>query len=245
MFSICILDGNNDFGKEKCWLSEHVTAISNYQNTNGSQKVLAAFKEEKLSKEQVFFTLSHTNYLKLNNVKVYLSNNSQKQADLLFSANEIQQIKFPRKGSFLCVGKENSISPENFAIENIPALEELLPYQLLLFHNREQFVKFSSHMDQLCMDENICTIMEKLKEYRSGNVKLLEESRWHKNQAEVLQTSLSLIRTEYQSDLKWYKDELEKVIQWYRKNHEELPPGISRLGKGINALRKRFRLRRN
>lgn len=236
MLYICVIEEGNSQIEKSNWIQAFVKPITDY-SSDPNGKNLIAVDTDSGDHRQLFFSLSHPNHLKLYGKRVFIS--QKERHHLSFTdAEACYPLPEPQKKTLLAV----SFHPEpNFIAIQLDKIkiQELLPYRLLIFREPADFHIFSERVEKELEDSSKRYMLKKIGELQKEKEELYEANRWNKKQKELMQTSLDLIRKEFQKDLKWYKDELEKVIEWYKSKYEVLPPGFLRLGKWLNSIFRR------
>lgn len=220
----------------KPWLNSFVKPHSNYVASDSSSPLLAYLSTE-TEIEELFFALSHPKQLMIQGKRIYLAEKKPEEQNIL-EREGCFFVPTPKPGIITAVNFSPQVGYETYEL-NSAEMKRLLPYRLLIFDSADSFGKFSKRMDAFLASDPAGELAEHLRKSRKQNDQLFDENKWNSQQKEVLKTSLELIRSEYQKGVQWYKDELEKVIAWYHKNYETLPPGFLRAGKFINKIFKR------
>lgn len=215
------------------WIESFVRPIADYSTVSDGDKRIA-IDSEHTDKRQLFFSLSHADHLKLYGKRVFIS---QKEPNHLSftDAEACYALPEPKKNALLALRFHPQPAPTHIQLAELK-LQELLDYRLLIFRNPADFHSFSMKIEKELEDDGKAGMIKKIGELQKEKEDIYEVNNWNKKQKDLMQTSLDLIRKEFQKDLQWYKNELEKVIEWYKSKYEVLPPGFLRLGKWLNKL---------
>lgn len=245
MYSVCILEDQKEH-RNDWWIDEIIKPTSEFTDKFNEQQVIGYFPNAAFNPHKVFFAISHPFYYSCENYIFILSNNLNVEVIQAISRHKIYILPTPDTGNIIAVSHE----PDQFQYhvlnsKKINNYKELINCQLLIFKSFNDFNDFKKCFNEfLSSNDYLKASFLQIKDLRKKYKKLHKENKWNSSQVDILQTSLNLIRIGFQKDLMWYKNELNKVKLWYKENYEELPPGFSRIGKGINRLRRRLKFLR-
>lgn len=244
MYSVCILEDQKEHQND-WWFDEIIKPISEFTDPGNEQQVIGYFPNATPDPYKIFFAISHPFYYSCEDYILILSNDINAEVIQAISSHKIYILPTPDTGNIIAVShKPDDLQFHVFNSKSIDNYKKLLDCQLLIFKSLNEFDEFKKSLNELLgSNDYLKSTLLQIKDLRKKYKKLNKENKWNSNQLDILQTSLGLIRTEFQKDLMWYKNELNKVTLWYKENYEELPQGLIRIGKGINALCKKLKFK--